>query len=231
MAEQRNRTAGGLSPDQCIDFAAGLLNEEERAEVLRLAARSPEAEALLQSVLAQADSARSAVETRRPQREMAREPAGRDRDGLLARVLNWLFPAGRMAPALAGASLLILGMVLGAGTVSLLDSGGTVEGAPAQLISLFPTVNRDAGATAISGGHDLYIELNGLHAAGAPAAAYTLQGPAGEPLSEGPLWCDPETGEWAGIHLPASLLAAAGEYVLEVCAGKETATYRFTMAH
>lgn len=231
MADQRNRTPVELTPDRCIDFAAGLLSDEDRAEVLCLAARSPEAEALLQSVLAQAESARSAAETRTARQGAVSESAGRDRAGALGRFFHWLFPAGRMVPALAGASLLVLGLVLGAGSMKLLNPGAPGTAAPARLISLFPTVNRDAGSAAVSGRHDLHVELNGLDSSGDPSATYRLQGPDGEPVTGGPLWCDPETGEWAGIHLPASLLATAGEYRLDVRAGAETATYRFIIRH
>lgn len=230
MADQHKRRPGELTPDQCIDFAAGLLNEEERAEVLRLASRSPEAEALLQSVLAQAESARSSAESRAANQGRARKPATGDRSGIPGRFLHWLFPAGRMVPALAGASLLVVGLVLGAGAMRLIDTGNAAGGAPARLISLFPTVNRDAGGiAAIPGEHDLYLELNGLDAAGSPDAVYTLHGPGGKKLAGGPLWGDPATGEWAGIHLPARLLAADGEYLLTVRAGAESATYRFAI--
>ncbi len=107
MADQRDeRLSEELTPDQCIDFAAGLLDGEQRAEVLRLASVSPQSEELLRSVMAQAETARGAAaanaaqgvtEGRRSVRESSTSGLARG----FRRFLDSLAGGGRLVPAMA----------------------------------------------------------------------------------------------------------------------------------
>lgn len=212
MAEQRNGSRPGeLTPDRCIDFAAGLLNDEERAEVLRLASASPESEDLLRTVLTQAERARSSAAV------TERAPVGQSPgSGLVLpfrRFLESLFGTGHLAPAMAGASLLILGLVLGAATMQLFQTDGSDSGTPARLISLFPSATRAAGpAGAVDAGSGLYIELNGVNYPCGTILRFDLTAPSGRTLLRGRIACQPETGEWSGLFLPGSLLTEGGGY-------------------
>lgn len=214
MADQRDPRMEELTPDQCIDFASGLLDHDEREEVLRLASRSPESEQLLQSVMAQAERARSTASSLpRP----VPDSSGSTLAGAFGRFLDSLFGARRLVPAMAGASLLILGLILGAGTMQWFQSDGAEAGAPARLISLFPSATRTAGpAAAVSAGTGLYIELNDIHFPGGTVLLFDLSDPDGHTLLTGQLGCQPDTGEWAGIFLPDRLLSAHGTYCVNL---------------
>jgi hypothetical protein len=223
MADQRDeRLSEELTPDQCIDFAAGLLDGEQRAEVLRLASVSPQSEELLRSIMAQAETARGAAaanaaqgatEDHRSVRESSTSGLARG----FRRFLDSLAGGGRLVPAMAGASLLILGLILGAGAVQLLQTDGAETGAPAQLISLFPSATRTAGpGGTVSAGTGLYIELNGIDHPCETPLLFNLAGPTGRALLQGRLLCQPETGEWAGLFVPDLLLAEPGEYLLQL---------------
>lgn len=237
MADQRQDRSEELTPDLCIDFAAGLLDEEGRADVLRLASASPEAEELLRSVMAQAQTARSSAAGRTTGPVPARDSSG---PGLVERIrssLDSLFGSGRLVPAMAGASLLLLGLILGAATVRLLQTDGAETGAPARLISLFPAAARTAGSAAgIVPGTGLYVELNGIDYSCETPLTFNLDGPSGRTVLRGRLLCQPETGEWAGLFLPAPLLAEGGDYLLRlkpesgtVDSGGQPLEYRFTI--
>lgn len=211
MADQRQTEFEELTPDQCIDFAAGLLDDEARAEILRRASASPDSEELLRSVMAQAEAARSAASR------------GREKGTMSAMVesfthfLDSIFGNRRLVPAMAGASLLVLGLIVGAGTVHLLQTDGAQTGAPARLISLFPSAARTAGpAAAMTPDSGLYIELNGIGYSCETPLAFSLTGPGGTSLLQGCLHCQSETGEWAGLFLPAALLVEEGGYRLKV---------------
>lgn len=228
MAEQRNgKQFEELTPDQCIDFAAGLLDREQREDLLLRAAASPESGELLRTVMAQSEAARStaarlqaekgsAAQDRAVEKMPASAPAFDLVEGI-RRFLGSLFGPGRLVPATAGASLLILGLIVGAGTMHLLGPAGIEAGTPARLISLFPSATRTAGSdTAVSAGSGLYIELNGIDSSSETPLFFDLADPSGQTLLEGRLHCQPETGEWAGLFLPAALLAEEGEYRLQV---------------
>lgn len=226
MAEQRNGSrAEELTPDQCIDFAAGLLDREEREDILRRAASSPESGELLRTVMAQSETARStAARLQQEQGSAARDRAVErnfapvfDLAGGVRRFMAALFGPGRLVPATAGASLLILGLILGAGTMHLLGPAVTETCSAVRLISLFPSATRLAGpAAAVSAGSGLYIELNGIEFPCETPLHYLLSVPSGAALLEGRLLCQPETGEWAGLYLPDLLLAGDGDYLLLV---------------
>lgn len=227
MAEQRNsKPIEELTPDQCIDFAAGLLNGEERAEVLRRAAASPESEELLRAVMAQAETARSAAAGRTLEQEQGaaaeeRSPSRKPfrsgtTDGIRS-FLDSLFGAGRLVPAMAGASLLILGLIIGAGTMQFFGPDDTDFGTPARLISLFPSATRTAGPGAsVSSGTGLYLEFNDIEFPCQNPLLFELSGPSGLMLLQGRLHCQPETGEWAGLFLPDTLLTTGGRYRLSL---------------
>jgi hypothetical protein len=217
MAEQRDGLrAEELTPDQCIDYAAGLLTEDEQAEVLRLAAASPESEELLRVVMAQAETARSAAAGRKTTQAAAPAASSGLVEGF-RRIFDTLFGTGRLVPAMAGASLLLLGLILGAGTMQLLQPDGAETGVPARLISLFPAATRTAGpAAAVTPGAGLYVELNQIEYPCETPLLYDLEGPSGKTLLQGMLHCHPETGEWAGLFVPGQLLAEAGNYGLQL---------------
>jgi hypothetical protein len=214
MVDQKTSHREELTPDQCIDFAAGLLDGDEREEVLRRASNSPKSEELLRSVMAHTERARSMASTMVPS---ARESIGSSFAEGFRRFLDSLFGAGRMVPAMAGASLLILGLILGAGTMQWLQTDGSEAGVPARLISLFPSATRTAGpSAAVSAGTGLYIELNGINFPNQTQLFFNLSDPEGSKILSGRLNCQPETGEWAGIFLPDRLLTAHGTYRLDL---------------
>jgi len=222
--------ADQLTPDQCIDFAAGLLDGDERDEVLRLAAASPEAEVMLQSVMAQAESARATAPRPRSDEAPARRPVEQGPADLIRRFLDWLLPPGRMVPAMAGATLLILGLVIGAGTAQFFQDGDVESGAPARLIALFPSAVRDAGPPAgVTPGTGLYVELNDIDFEWESPLTFSLSSPSGKTVLEGALICHPETGEWAGLHLPPGLLTEKGAYTLTLSpASDDTEPLKYT---
>ncbi len=230
MAEQQKRNEidlEELTPDQCIDFAAGLLAPEEREHVLSLAGRSEASGELLRTVMAQAESARSAAVARKPSLGLA---------GRLERLLSVIFGPRPLVPAMAGAAMLLLGIIIGAGTLHFQGGEVSTSGAPARLISLFPAATRSAGPDAgVNPDTGLYIELNDLHRFSCDTVLrYQLEAPSGARLLEGQLTCHPDSGEWAGLFLPTGLMSEEGRYHLRVLppagtAGSEPLEYGFSI--